>query len=52
VECVAPNGTKYANYWEGNVHTVGGPAHWDKTTHSIVLDGQPTVVAGSGSKKK
>ncbi len=43
VECVAPNGTKYAKYWEGFVDTIGGPAHWDG--HTEVLDGDPTVVA-------
>lgn len=45
VVCVAPNGTKYISYWEGDVHTEGGPAHWDKTQGMIVLDGPPTVAS-------
>lgn len=43
VVCVAPNGTKYVTYWEGFVHTEGGPAHWDDKADVIVLDGPPTV---------
>jgi hypothetical protein len=43
VVCVAPNGTKYVEYWEGSVFTEGGPAYWDRETGSIVLDGAPTV---------
>lgn len=42
VECVSPQGTKYAKYWEGFVDTIGGPAHWDG--NSEVLDGAPTTV--------
>jgi hypothetical protein len=45
VVCVAPNGTKYISYWEGDVHTEGGPAHWDATQALIVLDGAPTVAS-------
>jgi len=45
VVCVAPNGTKYVSYWEGDVQTEGGPAHWDDTKGQIVLDGAPTVTA-------
>ncbi len=44
VVCVAPSGTRYVSYWEGDVHTEGGPAHWDEQHHAIVLDGAPTVV--------
>lgn len=44
VVCVAKSGLRYPNYWEGFVKTIGGPAHWDTETHSIVLDGAPTVV--------
>lgn len=44
IVCVAANGKKYVTYWEGNVQTEGGPAHWDKDA-GIVLDGAPTVLA-------
>lgn len=43
VTCVAPDGSRFYNYWEGFVQTVGGPAHWDKASTDIVLDGAPTV---------
>lgn len=43
--CAAPDGTKYPKYWEGYVDTIPGPAHWDYTKKTIVLDGAPTVVA-------
>lgn len=43
VVCVNNKGTKYIQYWEGDVNTVGGPAHWDNTSAQIVLDGEPTV---------
>lgn len=45
VLCALPNGTTQARYWEGYVETVGGPAHWDYTTHRVVLDGASTVNA-------
>lgn len=45
VVCVAPDGTKYIDYWEGYVKTKGGPAKWDEATQSIVLVGKPTTVA-------
>lgn len=45
VICVAPNGSKYISYWEGDVQTEGGPAHWDDAKGQIVLDGPPTVTA-------
>ena len=45
VVCVAGDGTKYLSYWEGDVQSEGGAAHWDKTQGLIVLDGVPTVVA-------
>lgn len=44
VECVSPEGTQYAKYWEGDVDTIGGPAHWDRTQGQEVLDGAPTVL--------
>lgn len=45
VICVTHTGTKYVSYWEGDVQTEGGPAHWDDAAGQIVLDGPPTVVA-------
>lgn len=50
VICVAPNGTRYVDYWEGDVQTVGGPAHWDNVNGSVVLDGAPSVPLGSKPK--
>lgn len=43
IVCVASDGTKYIDYWEGSVKTTGGPAHWDYDKHKVVLDGKPTV---------
>lgn len=43
VVCVTPSGAKAIDYWEGDVETEGGPAHWDATKGQIVLDGAPTV---------
>lgn len=43
IVCVASDGTKYIDYWEGSVKTTGGPAHWDYDKHRVVLDGKPTV---------
>lgn len=39
VVCVANNGTTYAQYWEGFVDTVSGPAVWNKTTNAVQLTG-------------
>lgn len=47
VICVAPDGTTYADYWEGYVRSVGGPAEWDTMNQEIVLTGDPTVVANT-----
>lgn len=52
VICVAPNGTKYVTYWEGDVQTEGGAAHWDSTQGMIILDGPPTVVANDPNCKQ
>lgn len=43
VTCVSPDGSKYYTYWEGDVNTVGAPAHWDPQSQQIVIDGAPTV---------
>lgn len=39
--CLKPNGKPYAQYWEGYVSTVFGPAKWDG--HQIVLTGDPSM---------
>lgn len=46
VVCVDPTGAQYIQYWEGFVKTIGGPAHWDQGTQTIMLDGAPTVKPG------
>lgn len=43
VVCVAGDGSKYMQYWEGDVNTIGAPAHWDQPTQQIVVDGPATV---------
>lgn len=45
VVCVTGAKQKEIVYWEGDVETEGGAAHWDATTHSIVLDGPASVVS-------
>lgn len=45
VVCVASDGTRYIQYAEAFVHTVGAPAHWDNEQGLIVLDGAPTVIS-------
>ena len=42
VICVAGDGSVYANYWEGFVSTVTGPASWNLTEHRIELTGNVT----------
>lgn len=43
VMCVNPtNGQVYAQYWEGYVRVVFGPAVWDSATNSPKLIGNPT----------
>jgi len=49
VMCIGANGKPYADYWEGFVQTVFGPAKWNSTTHSIQLIGPPSF---SFSKNK
>ena len=41
--CVDKNGTPYAQYWEGFVDTVSGPATWNAATGQITVTGQPTM---------
>lgn len=50
VICVDDEGRGYANYWEGFVSTVAGPAEWDATTKTIVLTGAPTAEFSTGEE--
>jgi hypothetical protein len=50
VVCVAPDGTKYVDYWEGYVRTKGGPAKWDDVNKTIVLTG-PATALSTGEQK-
>lgn len=55
VLCVDKNGTPYAQYLEGFVDAVSGPATWDAATGQIVVTGQPTMpsctVTGAGTRQ-
>lgn len=42
VLCLNAQGQAYANYWEGFVQTVTGPATWNKATHNVELTGPPS----------
>ena len=42
VVCVI-GGKAVPTYWEGFIHTEGGPAHWDKAQGVVMNDGAPTV---------
>jgi hypothetical protein len=42
VICVGADGKPYADYWEGPVQTVFGPAKWDAATKSVQLVGAPS----------
>lgn len=54
VLCVNAQGTPYAQYWEGFVDSVSGPARWDAATGQVVVTGAPTMptctITGTGSK--
>lgn len=39
VMCVGADGKPYADYWEGFVRTIFGPAKWNYTTHAPELIG-------------
>lgn len=43
VTCVKPDGEKWYKYWEGYVGTDGGPAHWDQSSKTEVLDGPSSI---------
>jgi hypothetical protein len=39
IMCIDAHGEIYANYWEGFVRTVSGPAKWNQDTHQVELIG-------------
>jgi hypothetical protein len=51
VMCVQPDGSVTPVYAEGNVHTVFGPATWDKGTHTVVLTGASSTHFSSAKGK-
>lgn len=55
VLCVNAQGTPYAEYWEGFVNTVSGPATWDAGSGQIKVTGEPampTCTVGKNSSGK
>lgn len=50
IMCVGQSGQVNPVYWEGTVLSAFGPAHWDKATHSMVIDG-PAGSKFSGIKR-
>lgn len=42
VMCVGADGKPYADYWEGFVQTIFGPASWNYSTHQAQLLGPPS----------
>jgi hypothetical protein len=50
IMCVGANGQVNPVYWEGFVMTAFGPAHWDKASHMMVIDG-PSSSKFSNIKK-
>jgi hypothetical protein len=50
VVCVAANGGKYLQYWEGDVMTVTALAVWDEATHSLKVTGAPTAAIHTAGK--
>lgn len=50
VICVDAQGKAYANYWEGFVKTVTGPAEWNTTAHQVELTGPPSFAFTTGKK--
>lgn len=43
VMCINSKGQQYLHYWEGFVDTVNGSAHWDTSTHQVVVTGAPNM---------
>jgi hypothetical protein len=50
VICVGPNGDKFLEHAEEDVHTVSGPAVWDSATHQIKITGTSTVKVHTSGK--
>lgn len=50
VMCSTPSGQAYADYWEGFVQTVTGPAVWDSAAHAVKLTGTPTGAFTAGKR--
>lgn len=50
VICVDASGAPYANYWEGFVQTVSGPAVWDGTANQVKLTGAPSATFSTAKK--
>ncbi len=48
VICIDATGAAYAQYWEGFVSTVAGPAEWDQTKGQVQLIGPPSFDFSSG----
>jgi hypothetical protein len=52
VICLNAQGAQYAQYWEGDVDSVSGPAKWDASTGQIDVTGQPSMPKCSVAGKK
>lgn len=50
VICIDAQGKAYADYWEGFVKTVTGPAKWDPGAHQVQLVGPPSFQFSKGKK--
>lgn len=48
VICIDAQGRPYANYWEGFVKTVTGPAKWNAEAHQVELVGPPSFNFSKG----
>jgi hypothetical protein len=48
VICIDAQGRPYANYWEGFVKTVTGPAKWNAAAHQVELIGPPSFKFSKG----
>lgn len=48
VICTDANGSAYANYWEGFVQTVTGPAKWDSDSKAVELIGSSSFDFSEG----
>lgn len=51
VICVNAQGDAFAQYWEGFVATVSGPAEWDSDTQQIRLVGPPSFEFTEGQEE-